>query len=260
MNLDGDRFIVGAIRGDGISADSGIAYTGTVSSVTTLDFGNTSAIIDGISFRSRTDWIIGETTSNNRVELTQGDFAEILELDTGIFVGGNADSNDNRLTISGSVMATTAEIGAAGNVGNQLILNSTATNAIEMLSLHENNSLLIEGEFNTFDLLDTELGSTELFAVLDGNSQLITDLNFDTLLRTSFDATTGYTTFTAAAVTRGDVNLDGVVNFLDISPFITVLTMGETGEFQAQADLNDDGIVNFLDISPFIIALTGGGV
>ena len=109
-------------------------------------------------------------------------------------------------------------------------------------------------------MLDTELGSTDLFAVLDGDSQLITDLNFDTLLRTSFDATTGYTTFTAAAVTRGDVNLDGVVNFLDISPFITVLTMGETGEFQVQADLNDDGIVNFLDISPFIIALTGGGV
>jgi len=208
VNLDGDRFIVGAIRGDGISADSGIAYTGTVSSVTTLDFGNTSAIIDSISFRSRTDWIIGETTSNNRVELTQGDFAEILELDTGIFVGGNADSNDNRLTISGSVMATTAEIGAAGNVGNQLILNSTATNAIEMLSLHENNSLLIEGEFNTFDLLDTELGSTELFAVLDGNSQLITDLNFDTLLRTSFDDTTGFTTFTVTGpqITHGDVN------------------------------------------------------
>ena len=259
VNLDGDRFIVGAIRGDGISADSGIAYTGTVSSVTTLDFGNTSAIIDSISFRSRTDWIIGETTSNNRVELTQGDFAEILELDTGIFVGGNADSNDNRLTISGSVMATTAEIGAAGNVGNQLILNSTATNAIEMLSLHENNSLLIEGEFNTFDLLDTELGSTELFAVLDGNSQLITDLNFDTLLRTSFDDTTGFTTFTVTGpqITHGDVNLDGVVNFLDISPFIMALTMGEMGEFQAQADCNGDGEVNFLDIAPFIQILAG---
>ena len=102
-----------------------------------------------------------------------------------------------RLTISGSVMSATAEIGAAGNFGNQLILNSTATNLIETLSLHANNSLLIEGEFTTFELLDTELGSTDLFAVLNGNSQLITDLNFDTLLLTSFDGTTGYTTFTA---------------------------------------------------------------
>ena len=261
VSLDGDRFTVGAHRAR--PSATGTAYTGTVSSVTTLDFGNTSAIIDGISFQSCTDWIIGETTSNNHVELTQGDSAGILELGTGIFVGANADSNDNSLTISGSVTAATAEIGAAGNVDNQLILNSTGTSAIGTLSLHANNSLLIEGEFTTFDLLDTELGSTNLFAVLDGDSQLITDLNFDTLLRTSFDSTTGYTTFTVITatgpppITRGDVNLDGVVNFLDISPFIRALTMGK---FQAQADLNDDGIVNFLDISPFIIALTGGGV
>ena len=91
VSLDGDRFTVGAPLGGGVS-DTGSAYTGTVSSVTTLDFGNTSAIIDGISFQSRTDWIIGETTSNNHVELTEGGSAEILELDTGIFVGGNADS------------------------------------------------------------------------------------------------------------------------------------------------------------------------
>ena len=64
--------------------------------------------------------------------------------------------------------------------------------------------------------------------------------------------------FSVDIITHGDVNLDGVVNFLDISPFIIALTMGNMGEFQAQADCNDDGVVNFLDISPFIIALTGG--
>ena len=37
------------------------------------------------------------------------------------------------------------------------------------------------------------------------------------------------------------------------------LTMGEMGEFQAQADCNDDGVVNFLDIAPFIMALTSSG-
>ena len=225
--------------------------------MTTLDFGNTLANIDGISFQSRNDWIIGETTSNNHVELTQGDSAEILELVTGIYIGANADSNDNSLTISGRVMAATAEIGAAGNVGNQLILNSTATNAIETLSLNENNSLLIEGEFATLDLLDTELGSTDLFAVIDGNSQLITELNFDTLLRTSFDATTGYTTFTAATVEQlllGDTDRSGAVNFLDISPFISLLA---TGQFQAEADIDQNGVVNFLDIAPFIQILAG---
>ena len=48
----------------------------------------------------------------------------------------------------------------------------------------------------------------------------------------------------------GDVNLDGIVNFLDISPFISILS-GGTG-FLAEADINQDGTVNFLDIAPFI--------
>ena len=53
---------------------------------------------------------------------------------------------------------------------------------------------------------------------------------------------------------RGDVNLDGLVNFLDIAPFISRLTEMEN---QPEADVNEDGIVNFLDISPFIGILTG---
>ena len=47
----------------------------------------------------------------------------------------------------------------------------------------------------------------------------------------------------------GDVNRDGVVNFLDISPFIGVLS---STEYQFEADINQDNVVNFLDISPFI--------
>ena len=52
----------------------------------------------------------------------------------------------------------------------------------------------------------------------------------------------------------GDVNLDGAVDFLDISPFIMALSMGE---FQDEADCNEDGMVDFLDISPFIAILSG---
>jgi len=53
--------------------------------------------------------------------------------------------------------------------------------------------------------------------------------------------------------TLGDVNQDGAVDFLDISPFILVLT---TGEFIAQADIDQSGAVDFLDISPFIAILS----
>ena len=53
--------------------------------------------------------------------------------------------------------------------------------------------------------------------------------------------------------TLGDCNRDGAVNFLDISPFISILTVGE---YQVEADMNEDGVVNFLDISLFINLLT----
>lgn len=59
---------------------------------------------------------------------------------------------------------------------------------------------------------------------------------------------------TAPFFILGDVNRDGFVTFLDISPFIALLT---DTTFQIEADTNLDGVVNFLDISSFIDLLTG---
>ena len=56
------------------------------------------------------------------------------------------------------------------------------------------------------------------------------------------------------AVLLGDVSTDGVVDFLDIGPFIGVLSSG--GQ-QAEADINEDGVVDFLDVGPFIAILSG---
>ena len=54
-------------------------------------------------------------------------------------------------------------------------------------------------------------------------------------------------------VLLGDVNRDGTVDFLDIAPFIAVLS---GNEFQAEADCDENGVVNFLDISAFIAILS----
>jgi len=51
----------------------------------------------------------------------------------------------------------------------------------------------------------------------------------------------------------GDVNMDCAVNFLDIVPFIAVLS---SGEFNPQADIDRSGEVDFLDIAPFIAILS----
>lgn len=50
----------------------------------------------------------------------------------------------------------------------------------------------------------------------------------------------------------GDVDRNGLVNLLDIAPFISVLV----GGYQAEADIDGDGAADFLDIAPFILVLT----
>lgn len=53
----------------------------------------------------------------------------------------------------------------------------------------------------------------------------------------------------------GDCNLDGLINALDIAPFIQYLT---SGNYRRVCDVNQDGVCNTLDINPIIILLTGG--
>jgi hypothetical protein len=56
----------------------------------------------------------------------------------------------------------------------------------------------------------------------------------------------------------GDLNCDGVVDFFDIDPFVTVLVdpAGYATAYPScdpqQGDIDDDGFVNFFDIDPFV--------
>ena len=51
----------------------------------------------------------------------------------------------------------------------------------------------------------------------------------------------------------GDVNRDGLVNLLDVNPFVDALS---SGTFQVEADANCDGNLNLLDVSAFIALLS----
>ena len=53
----------------------------------------------------------------------------------------------------------------------------------------------------------------------------------------------------------GDVNLDGVVNGLDVDPFVEALL---SGSYQPEADMNEDQVVNGLDVDPFVAAVVDG--
>ncbi len=53
----------------------------------------------------------------------------------------------------------------------------------------------------------------------------------------------------------GDVNCDGVVDLLDVAPFVDLVI---NGGFSTKADINMDGVVSLLDVAPFVDILTGG--
>jgi subtilisin-like proprotein convertase family protein len=57
------------------------------------------------------------------------------------------------------------------------------------------------------------------------------------------------------AFALGDVNQDGLISLLDVSPFVNRLT---SGTFQCEADINMDGQVTLLDVAGFVAILTGG--
>ena len=64
----------------------------------------------------------------------------------------------------------------------------------------------------------------------------------------------GYQVTLEGGVLKGDVNLDGSANLLDVSLFVDRISVGE---FQLEADCNCDGVVSLLDVSAFIDILTG---
>ena len=53
----------------------------------------------------------------------------------------------------------------------------------------------------------------------------------------------------------GDLNGDGLVNGLDVDPFVDVLL---NGPYDTEADMNGDQVVNGLDAEPFVSAVLGG--
>jgi len=55
----------------------------------------------------------------------------------------------------------------------------------------------------------------------------------------------------------GDINLDGIVDTLDIQPFVDLLA---GGGFQFEADVTGNGVVDTLDIQPFVDIVSGASV
>ena len=164
-----------------------------------------------------------------------------------------------------------AEVNFEGN----LVLGSSAITEIEIggTNIGEFDRLLVEGNFaaggilfaNTIDgfelvngmqfqIVDVGSGSFGQFFGLSEGTTVATlngvDLNISYVGGDGNDIVLS----TPNVPLLGDVNLDGVVNLLDVQPFVQRIS---TGSFQAEADTNLDDVVNLLDVSPFIAILAG---
>lgn len=123
VSIDGDLFAIGRL--EAALGRRGSVFIGSVSSLSTLNSGNISKVIDGLSFVSRNDWIIGETTSNNTVTLSSGDAGDVTAPGKFVYIGKLPGSDGNRLIIDGDLTANGVYVGAAGNTGNVLEVNGT---------------------------------------------------------------------------------------------------------------------------------------
>jgi hypothetical protein len=125
--------------------------------------------------------------------------------------------------------------------GSQILVNGTAINAALNMALTDTTATA----FDSF-ALPASLALSD-FSLNSGT------ISGDNPEGSRFVLQYIVNSFEIQAIVLGDVNLDSAVDFLDITPFISVLS---SGGFQDEADVNENGTVDFLDISPFIDLLS----
>ena len=154
---------------------------------------------------------------------------------TDFFVGPGPDTRGTVVTLQEDILTPDSPVERISSVDIASYLNN----------LYDNGAGV--GRFAYFrlspDYTDTSIvaNSSDGYVVFsaDGPGALDPVINF---------------TIDTTPTLRGDVNLDGQVNFADISGFIALLS---SGGFQAEADIDLDGEVTFADIAPFIGLLSG---
>ena len=254
-------------QGGGFYSDGNVTLnSSTVSGNETLSF-----FSDGAGFASTNDVTITQSTiTNNQAMSTvsslgggfwnDGDIDTIL-ISNSIIAGNTAISTSADIFPgSGSLSVTSSLIGVAnqfpGPVVDSTNLSGTPSNPLDpMLGPLTDNG----GATFTHPLLPDSpainAGSNAL--ALDENGIPLTSDQRGVVRVQSGTVDMGaFESNFDDAFLVGDANLNGKVDFLDISPFISLLS---NGTFLDQADVNRDGVVDFLDISPFISILTSGG-
>ena len=195
-------------------------------------------------------------------ELDTGAFIDIATSTSGVIEFTFAETLDFDITTSGTPFSLRwgDASGPTGDVTSDFIDELGAFTVIMGTGiLNENTGPIFFDEGYDFD------SESFLFARVDFNVigpegssvDILTSAGVTGVVHQGMmlDPLFGVATINVSDVLLGDVNCDGVIDLLDVQPFVDLLA---SGGYSAKADINSDGVLNLVDVAPFIDLLTGG--
>ena len=255
MQLSGEMNIHGA--GIRIAADTDFV-DGSVSTFQTLD---SSLVMNGQTTVEAGAMFVDEGMVINGGTLTLQDGASLDQaglINRGLIEVGNPTGIAGAARFENTSEARwQVEIGGyiSGDEFDVLLVsngNTTLSGILSVKLIDAGNGLFapqVNDEFTILSSVNPIVGQfdNEPVSVSDGNGyqwEVLYNPNDVTLRLVSIDD----------GFIIGDVNQDGVVSLLDVSPFVEALT---TGVYEIRADINCDGAVDLLDVSLFVELLAG---
>ena len=208
----------------------------------------------GIILPSKTDLFLGfQDTSNNDNSNPGGEVsvtwtvsvASLIDLNLSFEIAAMGDfETADVLSFTASIDGSAEETLFTSVVDNDGAFTYTLDDGstVELNDPLTINGQIVSNEFQTFS-----------FPISGSGSQLTLTLNYDTDAESEVHAIDNVSvTASGVADFKGDVDMNGVVNFNDIGPFIAAL---QGGVFVAQADCDCSTVVDFGDIPAFIAIL-----
>ena len=202
------------------AADGGVDVVGTGSGFAsadrqTADWDLNNFTTDFLVEAVGNNQISADTVSGSLDNLTTGQLGPIQSFD----VDKDAMTNDD-IDFDTPPGDDPPDSSIAFLTGDEFVYSVTANFAVTTLAFSD---LIVGTHINPDGELDEIFGTTTI--VVEGEKTLL-----------------------------GDVNCDGLINLLDVDPFVILLSRGG---FSEKADMNEDGSVNLLDVDLFIAALSG---